>query len=114
MATGISIAIVTSSFVNSTYGYRLSQQSESVALAGVEDALLQLARNNQLNNTSGYSLSVGSSTATVTVTQSSPSAGFTTILSQATVSQQTRKIKVIVSVNATTGQPSVVSWSAVQ
>ena len=114
LVAGTALAVVTASFVDSSYGFQSSQQAQSVATAGVEDALLQLARNNQFANTGGYSIAVGSSTATVTVTQSSPSAGFATILSQATISLRVKKLQVVVSINTITGQTSIVSWTAVQ
>jgi len=113
-AIGIALAIITAAFVNSVYGYQSSQQAEAVATAGVEDALLQLDRNNQFSNTSGYPFSVGSTTATVVVTQSSPSFGSATVLSQATVRLWTRKVQVVVVIGSVTGQVSVVSWGEVQ
>lgn len=114
LAAGISIAIITASFVDSGFGYQSSEQAEAVATAGAEDALLHLARNNIFSNTGGYSLAVGSSTAIVTVTQNSPSSGFVRVLSIATVSLHIKKIQVVLSKNAMTGQATVVSWSEVQ
>lgn len=114
LAAGTALALVTASFVGSGYGYQASEQAEGVATAGAEDALLQLARNNQFSNTGGYSFAVGSSTATVTVTQNSPSSGFVTVVSATTISLHIRKIQVILSENPTTGQTTVVSWNEVQ
>lgn len=110
---GITIAFLANSFIDTGYGYRASTQAEAVATSGAQDALLQLDRNSGFSS-SGYGVGVGSSTATVTVTQSSPSAGFVTVLSTATVSNRTRKINVVLSVNATTSQTSVVSWAEIQ
>lgn len=114
LSLGVTLALVTVSFINSTYGYQATQQAESAATAGAEDALLQLARNNTFSNIVGYSLAAGSSTATITVNQNTPSVNFITVLSIATVSLRTRKIQVILSLNATTGQTSVLSWKDVQ
>ena len=113
LASGIGFALITISSVNATFGYQSTEQAEAVATAGVEDALLQLARNNTFSST-GYSLAVGSSTATVTVTQNSPSAGFVTITSKTKVSLWLRNIQVVASENPTTGQTSVISWQDVQ
>ncbi len=113
LAAGVALALITASFVNSTYGMRAATSAEAAATAGAEDGLLQLSRNSQFGNSSGYiySFAVGSSTATVTVTQ--PSGGFATVLSSATVSLRTKKIQVVVSVNPATGQLDMVSWKEI-
>lgn len=110
---GITIAFFTNSFVDTGYGYKAQVLAEAAAASGAEDGLLQLDRNPNFSS-SGYSLAVGSSTATVTITQNSPSSGFITVLSTATVSSRTRKINVVLSLNATTGQTSIVSWQTIQ
>ena len=114
MVSGIALALVAGSFANSAFGYQAVQEAYAIAAGGAEDALLQITRNNQFAAPSGYSVAVGSSTATVAVTQGSPSSGYDTILSQGSVSLWTRKVQVVVAVNPTTGQASVVSWSEVQ
>lgn len=112
---GILIAFLALSYVNTGYGVAEASKADAAATAGAEDALLQLDRNAQFSNTSGYSVvSAGSGTATVTVTQNSPSSGLVTILSSATVSGHTKKIDVIISENASTGQVNVVSWTDIQ
>jgi hypothetical protein len=113
-AVGIALALITAAFVNSTYGYQTSEQAEAVATAGAEDALLQITRNNQFSTSGSYSLPVGSSTATISVTQNSPSTGLDTVISQATAGLRIRKIQVVVSINPATGQSSIVSWNEVQ
>jgi uncharacterized protein (UPF0333 family) len=112
---GILIAFFAASSVDTGYGVAAEFNAEAAATAGAEDALLQLDRNAQFFNTSGYTVSASSSmTATVTVTQNTPSTGLATILSVATVSGHTKKINIIVSENASTEQVSVVSWTEVQ
>ena len=112
---GILIAFITRSYVDTGYGVAASAKAEEAATAGAEDGLLQLDRNAAFSNTTGYSVSSASSTtATVTVTQNSPSAGLVTILSASTVSGHVKKINVVVSENASTGQVSVVSWTDIQ
>lgn len=111
---GILIAFLTLSYVNTGYGVAAAATAEAAATAGAEDGLLQLDRNAAFSNTSGYSVVASSTTATVTVTQNSPSSGLVTILSAATVSGHTKKINVVVAESAATGQVSVVSWADVQ
>ncbi len=110
---GITLAFLANSFIDTGYGYQASTQAEAVATSGAEDALLQLNRSGS-GAPSSYSVPVGSSTASVTITQGSPSAGLVTILSTATVSSRTRKINVVAALNASTTKVSVVSWAEIQ
>lgn len=110
---GITLAFFANSFIDTGYGYQASTQAEAIATSGAEDALLQLNRSGSSAPTS-YTLPVGSSTATVTITQGSPSTGYVTILSTATVSSRIRKINVVAALNASTSQVSVVSWTEIQ
>lgn len=112
---GLLIAFFALTSINTGYGVAAAFNAESAATAGAEDGLLQLDRNAQYSNPSGYSVSVGTSTtATVTVTQNSPASGEATILSAATVSFHTKKIQIVVSENASTGAINIVSWTEVQ
>ena len=110
---GITLGFLANSSVDTSYGYQAGVRAEAVAETGVEDALLQLARNSAFSNSSGYSVPVGSSTATVTVAQNAPSAGFVTIVSAATVLSRNKKMYVVAAVSTTT-QMNVVSWSIIQ
>jgi uncharacterized protein (UPF0333 family) len=110
---GATLAFLASSYVDTSYGYRSSVQADAAANSGAEDAMLQLQRDSAFAS-SGYTVTSGSTTATVTVTQSTPSAGFITILSTATVSGYTRKIDIVLAVNSLTEQTTVVSWQEVQ
>jgi hypothetical protein len=110
---GILIAALALSYIDTGYGVAASFRAEAAATAGAEDGVLQLDRNAQFQS-AGYTVSAASSTtATVTVTQSSPAAGQATILSVATVSGHTKKVNVVVSISAV-GQVSVVSWADIQ
>ena len=112
---GILLAFLALSSVDTGYGVAEAYRAEAAATAGAEDGLLQLDRNTQFSSTTAYPVSAGTSTtATVTVTQNSPSTGLATILSMATVSGHTKKINVVVSENAATGQINVISWADVQ
>jgi hypothetical protein len=110
---GITLAFFANSFVDTGYGYQASTQAEAIATSGAEDGLLQLNRYGSTAPAS-YTLPVGSSTATVTITQGSPSAGYATILSIATITSHTKKIDVVATVNASTSKVSVVSWTEIQ
>ena len=107
---GMSIAFLASSFLNSSQGYRQAQRAQAVVISGVEDALIQLARNKDFAST-GYSLTVGSSTVSVSVTQDSPATGQATIVASSSVSSYQRTARVVVSRNASTSQTTVVSWT---
>jgi hypothetical protein len=111
---GILLAFVANSFVDTGYGQSDSVAAEAAAASGAQDGLLQVDRNPSFSNTSGYTVTTGSSTAKVTVTQSSPSAGFITILSVSTVLGHTKKVDVVLGENTSTTQLNVVSWQEVQ
>lgn len=110
--TAASLIFIINTFVDTSYGNQDALQAQAAAMGGAEDALLRLVRNAAFSS-AGYTLAVGSSTATITVTQNSPVANEDTILSTATVFGRTRKINVVVSENAITGQIVKVSWANV-
>ncbi len=111
---GLTLAFLANSFIDTGYGYQASVRAEAVAVSGVQDALLRLDRLPTSSVTGTSTVAVGTNTATVTVSSGVPAAGFATILSAATVSGRTRKINVVVTVNASTSQVSVVSWQTIQ
>ena len=108
--TGITMAILASIFVDSGYGLQAQNAAQAAATAGAQDAYLQLIRNNTFSSGGGYTVTAGSSSALVTVNQNTPSTGLATVVSVATVLNRTRKIQAVFSVNAVTGQISLVSW----
>ncbi len=115
---GLLIAFFALSSADTGYGTSSAFTAQSAATAGVEDALLELNRNAQFpqNSTMSnpYTVSTGSATATVTVTQGLPSAGQATIVSVSTFLGHTKKIQVVVSEDPNTGQINVVSWNQIQ
>ena len=106
-------AFLTASFIDTGYGYQDIVQAQAAAMGGVNDALLQLDRNPAFSS-SGYTLSVASTNATVTVTQNSPVNGEATILSSATVSDRTKKVSAVAAFNQSTTQMTVVSMQVVE
>ncbi len=108
LSIGVAVAVIAISFLNSGYGFQFSNAALAVATAGAEDALMRLARNKDLAST--YSVPIGNYSAGVTITQNSPSSGQAKIISNATVFFQQRKIQVVVAVNSSTSEISVLSW----
>src|SRR5262249_34925926 len=112
-AVGIFIAFLALSAGDTGYCYGASVDAEAVAIFGGQGGVLPLHRKLYFFS-GGYTLPVGSSTASVMVTQNAPSSGFATIVSSATVVGRTRKISVVMSIATTTDQASVVSWTETQ
>ncbi|MBI4085509.1 MAG: hypothetical protein HY432_03340 [Candidatus Liptonbacteria bacterium] len=110
LSMGVTIALLSSGFINSGYGFQAANHAIALAYAGAEDALMKLARNKDFSSPSAYSVPVGSESASVTVTQNSPTSGKATIVSTASYSFWQRKVQTIVSVNSTTSEINVISW----
>lgn len=111
---GTTLAFLTLSFLNSTYGFQASNRAAALAKGGVDDAALQLLRNKDFAPSGGYcvpyaSFPTCSGSAKVAVVQSSPAAGQVTVTSEATVSNYRRKLQAVFSVNATTGLVKLIS-----
>lgn len=111
---GIGLAVIVLTSLNSSYGAQAAATAEATAQAGIEDALIQLARDNSVSRTGGYSVTTGSSTATVYIGQNAPSSGLVTVTSTATVSNHTRTFSIVLSEDSTTGQTKIISWKNVQ
>jgi uncharacterized protein (UPF0333 family) len=108
---GITLIFFATSFLSSTTSFKLANRAELVAQAGIEDALLQLARNKDFSS-SGYALAVASDTATISVTKDNPVTNKTTVSSTVSISigyGGTRTIVAIVTRDTVTGQISVIS-----
>jgi len=111
LVTGITMAVIAAAFIDSGYGAQAADNAETAAFAGIEDAMLQLARNSELTGGGQvqYALASGNYFATVTVGVPT-GAGLVTVVSTATVSSRMRKVQAVLSVNPATGQVAVVSW----
>lgn len=105
----LSLAFLATSFVNSAYGFRVSEKAAEVASSGASDALVRLLRDNKCCSPSTYPVVVGSDTATVTVAQDSPAVGKITITSSATISFHQRTETIVVSKNSTSGLITIIS-----
>lgn len=99
-------------FIRSGLAARLNVEATTVARAGVQDALLRLTRDKSFSST-GYSLSVGSYSTTVTVTKNNnctiDSTGRTCITSLGSALTRQKKFQAITTVDGTTGEVRVIS-----
>lgn len=105
---GLTLASLAISFIGSTSSFEAAEKAQTVSVGGIEDALLRLSRAKGLSGT--YTLVGLDAPAAVTVTQDSPSTGLVTITSSSTISRHERRLKAVVSRNATSGEISLVSW----
>lgn len=100
-----SLAVIGISFLNSAFGFQAANRALAVAAGGVHDAELQLMRNKDFEDTSGYcvpaaNLPCPSGYAEVRVTQGS---GRATVTSDATVARRRRKLQANLSISTSTG-----------
>ena len=102
------LIVMVLSLTSAGYGFRAGQSAMAVAMGGVEDAMLQLVRNGQFSS-AGYAVTTDVGSATVAVTQNSPSAGYVTVLSIASISNATRKLSAVFAEDASTTQVNLVS-----
>ncbi len=114
---GVTLAFLTMSFLNSSYGFQASQQALAVASGGAEDALLRLVRNKDFSSPLGYCvpqgmLPCGDGAAQVTV-QNPSGSNQATVISQGLLNRRTKSVQVIVSVASGTGGVQVVSWQQI-
>jgi len=110
------LAFVVISFLNSSFGFQTSNRSLALAASGVHDGMIQLIRNKDFSDTSGYcvpaaSLPCPSGSATVTVTQNSPATGQATIVATGRILTYRRRIQAIANVSSSTGNVELTSWS---
>ena len=112
---GVTLTFLVVSFINTTFAYRAANRALGVAIAGVNDALLQLSRNRGafLGVSCEYDLKVGDVDYThITVAnrgglcgQVPP--GSAQIVSESTVLGRTRRVEVTVFIDRSTGKIAV-------
>ena len=107
---GLTLASLATSFIGSTSGFETAEKVQAVTTGGAYDALLRLSRAKGLSGT--YTVPGLDASAVVTVTQDSPSTGLITITSSSTISRRERRIRVVVSRTATSGEIGLVSWES--
>ena len=106
MLFGISIALITISFTNSTLGFQASNRALAIAMGGIRDAELQLLRNPSFSD-AGYCMPAAntpcpSSSTLVIVLQNTPSTGQVTVTSDASIQRRRRKVSAVYVISATT------------
>ena len=116
MEIAIAGAFLAFVFVRSGLAARINAEAVTVARAGVQDALLRLVRDKSASS-AGYSLSVGSYSTTVIITNPSDCtsgvAGKVCITSESTVLTRRKKFQAITAADSTTGEVRVISLSEV-
>ena len=113
LVAGTVFVVLSLSLASTAYQFRASQTAEMVANGGIEDVELQLVRNGSFAST-GYTVPIGGWSATVVVTQATPSTGYITATSIASVSGSARQLTAIFSLNASTTQVNLVSLRTTQ
>ncbi len=104
----LSLGILAASFINSAYGFSISERAEAVASSGASDALIRLLRNKDYPSGT-YEIGVGNASATVTIAQNSPVAGEVTIISTATILMRQRTTTIITTRSSTSSLITVIS-----
>ena len=107
----LTLAFISISGVSSNYAVRSGEKAYSVASAGLEDALLRLARNSTANLS--YTFNVGSDTANVTIANNGATTGRATITATSVVGSSQRALQAVVSIVTSTGQVSLASWQQI-
>ena len=110
ITTGIALSILAISFLTSIADYRASAVVQAAAVSGINDGIMQVVRNANFSNVSGYTIPFSSVSDTVTVTQGSPVANETTVISLAQIGSVNRKIQAILAIDPNTKQVSVISY----
>jgi hypothetical protein len=106
----VAVAFLLTLFSNTSYSARLSSQAFAVAETGIEDGIIKVVRNKDcpgLGCPSSYDLAVGSFTASVTICNTCEGAGETRVDSIGSAGSKKRKIRAILSVNATSGKVDI-------
>lgn len=109
---GVALSVLGFSFITSITGYRAAILAEAAADSGANDAILQVVRNFNFSS-AGYTLPFTNVSDIVTVTQSTPSADETTIISLAQIGTIKQKIQVILSINPVSKKVDVISYQKI-
>jgi hypothetical protein len=117
---GLTLSVLALSFVNAAYGFQAAQRAYAVALAGIEDGLLQIARRGVGTTaaTTGrfpsgsYTAGVNTDSVTVGISWDVPSTDFVTITATSSlVAGHQRGLQLVASVNPYTGQVVPLLWN---
>jgi hypothetical protein len=106
-AAVLAIALIAISMIGTGFGADAQLRARAAAMAGIEDGALRLTRN--ASDAGSYTLTTGSTTASVTITANSPSSGFSTVSSQALISGRRITLAGVYAIDTATGVPTLVS-----
>jgi hypothetical protein len=113
LVVGIMVAFLSNSSVDISYGYNSSVNAQAAAKAGIQDALIRLNRNSSYAATNpSYTLSVSSSSVLVSIGNNTPSLGFITVSSTATLGNYKQSVSAVVAYSSSTNQLTVISSQA--
>lgn len=114
----IGITLSAGGFIESaaTGGQVKTDEAFAAAQAGLDDALIRLARNKNYVTSPNYNLSVGSASVIITAEQTPPSScsggisiGQACVISTATLDNKTRRLEMILNIDSG-GKITQVSW----
>lgn len=109
----IEIAIVSAALtfigITNALSVRAAAEALFLARAGAQDAIMRVVRDKNFSS-SGYTVPVGSRSATVVVTKDQPQAGQTTITATSSVVRRQKEIQAVVTIDGVTGQSEIVSF----
>ncbi|HVN26204.1 MAG TPA: hypothetical protein VMT99_00935 [Candidatus Paceibacterota bacterium] len=108
MLASLVLAFFAVSFVDVGYGYSALTQAQLAAYGGLQEALLQMDRNDAFT-TSSYVFSVGTTTVTVSIYPDPALNNVDFVSSTATVSSRVRTMVATIGQNASSGQITVIS-----
>lgn len=111
----VALALLSNALVNTRFSERLTAEALLTARSGAQDAILRIERYKNCpsspNCPGTYSLSVGSNTADVTITNDS--AGRITVMSTGIAKNRQKKVEVILGVDTVTGETELQSFNEV-
>jgi len=110
---GVTLAILAISFLNSAFGFQNANRAQAIAMSGISDAMVQFVRNKDFPSSSYcVPLGCGVNSATVTITQHSPTVSQATVSSTAAILNYTKRLQAIISIDQTTGLVTLFSLTS--
>lgn len=115
----IAIAVALAAYLlsNSSASARYGAEALAAANSGAQDAAIRIARDKSYSS-SGYTISVGSSTATIVVQTNTgkdgaAASGKSRILATGTTRLFSKKLEIVYSINDTTGEMTLESYDEI-
>lgn len=105
----VTIALIAIGAIAAGFGADQQQRARGAAMAGIEDGVLRLTRNPA--DSGSFTVFTSNATATVTISQNTPSAGLAAISSQASAGVRRVTLYGVYAIDPATGIPTPVSLS---